>query len=576
MAAPTIPAGSRAPERGAAASKQAEEALRPTSAPLAGFSGTRRVPPPMNEPVKTYAPGSPEKAALKARLASMANERVDIPIIIGGEEIRTGETATAVMPHNHRHVLADWHKASSKHVEQAIVAAREARAEWANWAWEDRAAVFLKAAELLATTWRPTLNAATMLGQSKTVYQAEIDAACELIDFWRFNAQFAQDIYDEQPISSNVMWNQSDYRALEGFVYAVTPFNFTAIGGNLPTAPALMGNTVIWKPASTAMLSAYYVMQLLHEAGLPPGVINFVPGDAVEISNTLLASRELAGVHFTGSTGVFNSMWKTIGANMSQYATYPRIVGETGGKDFIVAHPSADPKALAVAIARGAFEYQGQKCSAASRVYVPKSLWNGVRDHTVAMMEDMRMGDVRDFRNFVGAVIDEKAFKKIGEYVEDAKKNAKVVAGGTVKGDEGYFIAPTLVETREPGYRLLCEEIFGPVVTAYVYDDSKWSETLEIIDKTSPYALTGAVFSNDRAAVRQASMALRNAAGNFYINDKPTGAVVGQQPFGGARASGTNDKAGSKLNLVRWVSARAVKETFASPRDWRYPFMAAE
>jgi 1-pyrroline-5-carboxylate dehydrogenase len=565
-----------APERVAAESKQAEQTLHPKSAPLAGFSGTRRVPQAVNEPVKNYAPGSPERAALKARLASMAAERPDIPIVIGGEEIRTGETATAVMPHNHKHVLADWHKASTKHVHQAIDAARKARADWGNWAWEDRAAVFLRAAELLATTWRPTLNAATMLGQSKTVYQAEIDSACELIDFWRFNAQFAQEIYDDQPQSSAGMWNMSDYRPLEGFVYAVTPFNFTAIGGNLPTAAAIMGNTVIWKPAATAMLSAHYIMKILEEAGLPPGVINFVPGDPIEISNVLLAHRDLAGVHFTGSTTVFNSMWKTIGANMSQYATYPRIVGETGGKDFIVAHPSADKQALAVAIARGAFEYQGQKCSAASRVYIPKSIWNDVRDRVVAMMEEIRVGDVRDFRNFMSAVIDEKSFKKINGYLDDARQNATIISGGTTHGDEGYFVKPTLVQAKTADYRLLCEEIFGPVVTAYVYDDSEWDEILETVDKTSPYALTGAVFANDRAAVRQAMMALRNAAGNFYVNDKPTGAVVGQQPFGGARGSGTNDKAGSKSNLMRWVSARSVKETFSPPHDYKYPFMAEE
>jgi 1-pyrroline-5-carboxylate dehydrogenase len=573
--AATIPA-TTPPEKAAAASRQAEDTLRPTSAPLAGFNGTRRVPIPVNEPVKNYAPGSPERAALKDRLASMANERPDIPLVIGGEEIRTGETATAVMPHDHKHVLADWHKASGKHVEQAIAAAAKAREEWSNWAWEDRAAVFLKAAELLSTSWRSTLNAATMLGQSKTAFQAEIDSACELIDFWRFNARFAQDIYDEQPQSTTQMWNQTDHRPLEGFVYAVTPFNFTAIGGNLPAAPAIMGNTVIWKPASTAMLSAYYVMQLLREAGLPPGVINFVPGDPIEISNTLLAHRDLAGVHFTGSTFVFNNMWKTIGASMSNYRSYPRIVGETGGKDFIVAHPSADAQAVAVAIARGAFEYQGQKCSAASRVYVPRSIWPQVRDSTVAMMEQMRMGDVRDFRNFLSAVIDEKAFKKISGYLDDARKNATIVSGGVAKGDEGYFIKPTLVEAKTPDYRLLCEEIFGPVVTAYVYDDSKWGDTLNVIDRTSPYALTGAVFANDRAAVRQATMGLRNAAGNFYINDKPTGAVVGQQPFGGARASGTNDKAGSKSNLMRWVSQRSIKETFAPPTEFAYPFMAEE
>jgi len=567
---------SSAPSRSAAESEQAERTISPRSAPLTGFSGTRRVPPPTNEPVKSYAPGTPERAELKRRLAEMAQERVEIPIFIGGKEHRTGELAQSVMPHNHKHVLGDWHKASTKHVHMAIDAAKAARVEWANWAWEDRAAVFLKAAELLATTWRQTLNAATMLGQSKTVFQAEIDAACELIDFWRFNPAYAQELYDEQPQSNNTMWNQLDYRPLEGFVYAVTPFNFTSIAGNLPTAPALMGNTVIWKPAASAMLSAYYLMRLLEEAGLPPGVINLVPGDPVEISNILLSHRELAGVHFTGSTGVFNSMWKTIGANMSQFATYPRIVGETGGKDFIIAHPSADPQALAVAIARGGFEFQGQKCSAASRVYVPRSMWNDVRDRTVAMMDDMKMGDITDFRNFVGAVIDEKAFGKISNYLEDARKNAKVVAGGVAKGDEGYFIKPTLVETNKADYRLLCEEIFGPVVTAYVYDDFKWNATLEVIDRTSPYALTGAVFANDRGAVREAAMALRNAAGNFYVNDKPTGAVVGQQPFGGARGSGTNDKAGSKLNLVRWVSARAIKETFSPPREYKYPFMAEE
>jgi 1-pyrroline-5-carboxylate dehydrogenase len=557
-------------------SSAAEQTVIPTSvpAPLAAFSGTRRVPPPTNEPIKSYAPGSSERATLKERLKDMASERIEIPIIIGGKEIRSGETAQAVMPHNHRHVLGDWHKATTKHVRQAIDAARAARADWGNWAWEDRAAVFLKAAELLATTWRSTLNASTMLGQSKTVFQAEIDAACELIDFWRFNPAYAQELYDEQPQSNNMMWNQLDYRPLEGFVYAVTPFNFTSIGGNLPTAPALMGNTVIWKPASSAMHSAYYLMRLLEAAGLPPGVINLVPGDAAAISNVLLSDRELAGVHFTGSTSVFNNMWKTIGANMSQYATYPRIVGETGGKDFIVAHPSADRQALAVAIARGGFEFQGQKCSAASRVYIPRSMWNDVRDRTVAMIDDMQMGDITDFRNFMGAVIDERSFTKISEYLDDARSNASIITGGIAKGEDGYFIKPTLIEAKDPGYRLLCEEIFGPVVTAYVYDDDQWSETLEIIDKTSPYALTGAVFANDRAAVREAMLALRNAAGNFYVNDKPTGAVVGQQPFGGARASGTNDKAGSKLNLMRWVSARSIKETFSPPLDYKYPFMA--
>ncbi|GAC1413785.1 MAG: L-glutamate gamma-semialdehyde dehydrogenase [Gemmatimonadaceae bacterium] len=543
---------------------------------LTGFNGNRRVPPPVNEPVKGYAPGSPERAALKERLRSMSSERIDIPIIIGGKEVHTGELAESVMPHNHRHVLAQWHRAGAANIDQAVAAAREAARDWANWAWEDRAAVFLKAAELLATTWRPTLNAATMLGQSKTAFQAEIDAACELIDFWRFNPHYAQSLYDEQPLSDRSIWNQLDYRPLEGFVYAVTPFNFTSIAGNLPTAPALMGNTVIWKPASSAMLSAYYIMRLLEEAGLPPGVINFVAGDAALISDKLLGHRDLAGVHFTGSTGVFNDMWKTIGASMSRYKSYPRIVGETGGKDFIVAHQSADPVALSVAIARGGFEYQGQKCSAASRVYIPESIWPEVRDRTVAIMKDIRMGDVTDFRNFMGAVIDKKAFTKIAEYLEHGRKNATVVSGGVASGEDGYFIEPTLIETKDPAYRLLCEEIFGPVVTAHVYPDNRWAETLKIVDDTSPYALTGAVFSRDRQAIREASLALRNAAGNFYVNDKPTGAVVGQQPFGGARGSGTNDKAGSKLNLVRWISPRAVKETFSPPTDYRYPFMAEE
>jgi 1-pyrroline-5-carboxylate dehydrogenase len=542
----------------------------------AGFNGVRRVPQPYNEPIKAYAPGSAEKASLKARLMAMADERPEIGPIVGGKEARTGDLARAVMPHNHGHALAEWHKASARTVQDAIDAAARARRDWAEWPWEDRAAVFLKAAELLAGPWRATLNAATMLNQSKTAFQAEIDSACELIDFWRYNCFFAQQLYEEQPVSSPGTWNQLDYRALEGFVFALTPFNFTSIGGNLPTAPALMGNTVVWKPASSAVLSGYYIMKILEAAGLPPGVINFVPSDPAVISPVVLGSPHLAGVHFTGSTGVFNSMWKTIGANMSAYRSYPRIVGETGGKDFIVAHASADPAALAVAVARGSFEYQGQKCSAASRVYVPRSLWDDVRDRTVAIMEDIKVGDVADFRNFMGAVIDRKAFDKISEYIQDGFKNASVISGGSAQGDVGYFIEPTLVETRDPGYRLLCEEIFGPVVTAYVYDDDKWEQTLEVVDRTSPYALTGAIFAQDRAAIGPAAAALRNAAGNFYINDKPTGAVVGQQPFGGARGSGTNDKAGSKLNLVRWVSTRAIKETFVPPTDYKYPFMAEE
>jgi 1-pyrroline-5-carboxylate dehydrogenase len=538
------------------------------------FNGHRRVPLPVNEPVRSYAPGTSERASLKARLKTMAGEKIDMPLIIGGKEVKSGECGRAVMPHDHAHVLGDYHKATEKHVLQAVDAAQKAQKEWASWSFGDRAAVLLKAAELLTTSWRDTINAATMLGQSKTAFQAEIDAACEIIDFWRFNVAYAQELLDEQPTSDHTMWNQLEYRGLEGFVYAVTPFNFTSIAANLPTAPALMGNTVVWKPASSAMYSAYHLMKLYEEAGLPPGVINFVPGDATMVSKILLSHRDLAGVHFTGSTEVFNDMWKTIGASMGSYRSYPRIVGETGGKDFIVAHASADVGALAVAIVRGGFEFQGQKCSAASRVYVPRSIWNAVRERAVAMIDEIRMGDIQDFRNFMGAVIDRRAFEKIGEYVDHAKKNATIVAGGKVDGSQGYFISPTIVETPDPGYRLLCEEIFGPVVTAHVYDDAKWSETLGIVDSTSPYALTGAVFSQDRKAILEATSALRNAAGNFYINDKPTGAVVGQQPFGGARASGTNDKAGSKLNLVRWVSARTLKENFAPPRDYRYPFMA--
>ncbi|HEY8794340.1 MAG TPA: L-glutamate gamma-semialdehyde dehydrogenase [Gemmatimonadaceae bacterium] len=563
------------PEQGAESAASARNAELAQGS-VFGFNGHRRTPPPINEPIRSYAPGTPERAELKARLDSMAAEHVDIPIVIDGREIRTGETTRVVMPHAHQHVLADWHAATVSHVAQAIDAAERARADWGNWPFEERAGVFLRAAELLSTRYRATLNAATMLGQSKTAFQAEVDAACELADFWRFNVHFAERLYSDQPISDRGIWNQTDYRPLEGFIYAVTPFNFTAIGGNLPTAPALMGNTVLWKPSSTAMLSAYYVMQILTEAGLPPGVINFLTGDAAAISNAALSHRHFAGLHFTGSTTVFNMMWKQIGANTSSYRTYPRIVGETGGKDFIVAHPTADAEALAVAIIRGGFEYQGQKCSAASRVYIPQSLWGEVRDRVVAMMKEIKVGDVRDFRNFMGAVIDKRAFDKISGYLDDAKKNATVIAGGTARGETGYFIDPTFVEAKDAGYRLMCEEIFGPVVTAFVYPDAKFVEILDTVNRTSPYALTGSIFARDRGAVQKAMFMLRDAAGNFYINDKPTGAVVGQQPFGGARASGTNDKAGSMLNLARWVSARSVKETFAPPHDFRYPFMGAE
>src|SRR3954469_20076188 len=463
----------------------------------AQFNGHRRVPPPVNEPVRQYAPGSAERASLKAKLAAMAAETIDMPLIIGGKECRTGETTASVMPHDHAHVLGRYHTATPALVDEAIAAAREAHREWSGWSFDERAAVFLKAAELLTTTWRDVLNGATMLGQSKTAFQAEIDAACEIIDFWRFNVHYGQELLDEQPISDRTMWNQLEYRALEGFVYAVTPFNFTSIAANLPTAPALMGNTVIWKPASSAVYSAYHLMRLFEAAGLPPGVINFVPGNAAMISKTLLSNRDLAGVHFTGSTEVFNDMWKTIGASMSSYRSYPRIVGETGGKDFVIAHPSADVAAFTTAVVRGGYEFQGQKCSAVSRIYVPRSMWNEARDRLVSMIDDIKMGDIQDFRNFMGAVIDKRAFDKISEYVEHARGKAKIVAGGKVDGKKGYFISPTLVETTDPGYRLLCEEIFGPVVTAHVYDDAKWGQTLETVDRTSPYALTGAVFAND-------------------------------------------------------------------------------
>jgi 1-pyrroline-5-carboxylate dehydrogenase len=544
--------------------------------PAAPVNGIRRVPQPVNEPVKSYAPGSPEKGELKRRLAAMSAECADIPVVVGGKEIRTGDLVDVRSPHDHQRVIGRFHRARPEDVQAAITAAAEAQKEWSAWRWEDRAAVMLRAAELLATTWRSTLNAATMLGQSKTVYQSEIDAACEMTDFFRFNVHFAQELYTEQPVSSPGMWNQTDYRHLEGFVYAVTPFNFTAIGGNLTSAPALMGNTVLWKPASSSMLSSWYMYQLMVEAGLPPGVINFLPGDASAVSSVALSDPGLAGVHFTGSTGVFNSMWETIGKNMNRYRSYPRIVGETGGKDFIVAHPSADAKAVAVGIVRGAFEYQGQKCSAASRAYIPKSLWKDVLQYAQEMIAEIKMGDVADFRNFMGAVIDKKAFTSITEYVTEAHKSAKVLAGGKFNSEKGWFIEPTLVQTDNPSYRLLCEEIFGPVMTVYVYDDAKWAETLQIVDQTSPYALTGAVFARERRAILEAHTALRNAAGNFYVNDKPTGAVVGQQPFGGARGSGTNDKAGSKMNLMRWVSARTIKETFVPPTDYKYPFMAEE
>jgi 1-pyrroline-5-carboxylate dehydrogenase len=540
------------------------------------MSGTSNIPNPHNEPVLSYAPGAAERAALKRALTDVGGEQPDIPAVVGGREIRSGVTQDVVSPHCHARVLARLHQADHATIDAAVAAAVEAQRDWAQWRFEDRAAVFLKAADLLAATYRQRLNAATMLGQSKTAYQAEIDSACELIDFLRFNVHYAERIYREQPDSAPGAWNRMDHRPLEGFVYAITPFNFTAIGGNLPTAPALMGNTVVWKPAHTAALSNWHFFKLLEEAGLPPGVINFLPGDPIDVSRTLLASRDLAGVHFTGSTTVFRSLWKTIGENLEHYRVYPRIVGETGGKDFILAHPSADVDALAVAMVRGAYEYQGQKCSAASRVYIPDTLWPAVRDRVVAMIEDIRMGDVADFRNFMGAVIDRRAFTRIREHLDQARSapGVQIVAGGGTDDSVGYFVQPTLLQAEDPAYRTMCEEIFGPVLSVHVYPAARWTETLDLVDRTSPYALTGAVFSRDRAALVEADRVLRQAAGNFYVNDKPTGAVVGQQPFGGARASGTNDKAGSILNLLRWVSPRSIKETLVPPKDYRYPFMA--
>ena len=540
--------------------------------------GIYQVPPPVNEPVKGYAPGSPERRSLQARLASMAAERIEVPLVIGGKELRTGRLAQAVMPHDHAHVLADVHMGGEAEVALAIEAARKAKAAWSEMPWEQRVAIFLKAADLLAGPWRDTLNAATMLNQSKTCFQAEIDSACELADFFRFNAHFYAQILREQPESSAGVWNRTEHRPLEGFVFAATPFNFTSIAGNLPTAPALTGNTVVWKPASTALLSAHYLMKLLEAAGLPPGVINLVPGSGRAVGDPVLASPELAGIHFTGSTAVFNGMWRTVGQNLDRYRVYPRLVGETGGKDFILAHPSADVQALAVAIVRGAFEFQGQKCSAASRAYVPSNLWPRLKEILVPMVEGIAMGDVCDFSNFMGAVIDANSFQDQKGAIEEAKAapDASILVGGQCDDRKGYFVRPTIIETSNPHYRTLEVELFGPVITLHVYPEDRWAETLRLVDETSPYALTGAVFSQDRQAVLEAIRGLRNAAGNFYVNDKPTGAVVGQQPFGGARKIGTNDKAGSMLNLLRWISPRTIKETFVPATDYRYPFLAKD
>ena len=536
------------------------------------------VPPPRNEPILGYAPGSAEKTAVKARLTEFTDGSVEIPLLIGGREVTTGDLGDCILPHDHQRRVATYHRGNADTVDQAIAAAAAARADWSAMPWESRAAIFLKAAELLAGRYRQVLNAATMLNQSKTVFQAEIDAACELIDFWRFNASYLPEIYEQQPQSAPGMWNFVEYRALEGFIFAVTPFNFTSIAGNLPTSPALMGNTVVWKPASTSVFSAYWLMKLFEEAGLPPGVINLVPGRGGEIGNPAMAHPDLGGVHFTGSTEVFQGMWRTVGANIAGYKSYPRIVGETGGKDFVFAHVSAAPEELAAALIRGAFEYQGQKCSAASRAYVPESLWSGIRDRLISVVEAIPYGDVADFTNFMGAVIDKATFDKLQGYIDRAKSDsaADVICGGVCDDSTGYFISPTIIQAHDPHYATMETELFGPILTIYVYKDSDYEHTLELCDRTSPYALTGAIFGRDRAAINQASDTLRHAAGNFYINDKPTGAVVGQQPFGGSRASGTNDKAGSIINLLRWSSQRTVKETLVPATDWRYPFLAKD
>jgi len=541
--------------------------------------GIFRVPEPHNEAVLGYAPGSPERAELRVRLDELTSRQLEIPLVIGGEEVRTGDTFGAVMPHRRSHVLATVHKAGAAEVERAIAASAEAWHDWSRTPWEDRATVFLRAAELLAGPWRQTLNGATMLGQSKTAHQAEIDAACELVDFWRFNVKYMTRIYEEQPISSPGVWNRMEYRPLEGFVFAVTPFNFTSIAGNLPTSAALMGNTVVWKPASTAAYSAHFLLELYEAAGLPPGVINLVSGSGAAVGDPALASPHLAGIHFTGSTAVFNGMWKTVGENVGSYRNYPRIVGETGGKDFIVAHASADVDALAAAIVRGSFEYQGQKCSAASRVFAPSNLWPQLRERLVEEVKGLKMGDVADFTNFVGAVIDAASFATQKQAIEEANASAgkaSVLVGGGTDDSDGWFVQPTVIETSDPDFRTMREELFGPVVTAFVYDESRYEEALDLIDRGAPYGLTGAVFARDLRAVETARERLRYAAGNFYVNDKPTGAVVGQQPFGGARASGTNDKAGSMWNLIRWVSPRAIKDTFVPPTDYRYPYLGPE
>lgn len=540
-------------------------------------TGFYNVPKAVNEPVKSYAPNSPERLELMATYKKMYNEKVDIPIYIGGKEIRTGKTVSIHPPHEHKHTVGNYHLAEKRHIEDAVNTSMDARKKWAATPWQDRAAIFLKAADLLAGPYRARMNAATMIAQSKNVFQAEIDAACEMIDFFRFNVEFMTEIYANQPISSPGIWNRMEYRALEGFVYAITPFNFTSIAANLPAAPAMMGNVVVWKPARTQVYSAQIIMELFKEAGLPDGVINMVTGNSAMITEVLLDSKHFSGIHFTGSTGVFNSFWEQIGKNVNQgkYISYPRIVGETGGKDFVWMHPSADAKQVATALIRGSFEYQGQKCSASSRAYIPKSKWDEVKKQLQADLKSMKMGPPDDTSNFINAVIDDRAFNKLSKYIDNAKNDtdAEIIAGGNYDNSIGYFIEPTIILAKDPNYVTMCTEIFGPILTIYVYEDAEWENTLALVDSTSPYALTGAIFSTDRYVIDIATKALENAAGNFYINDKPTGALVGQQPFGGARGSGTNDKAGSVWNLLRWVSNRTIKETFVPPTDYRYPFL---
>ena len=538
-------------------------------------NGFFNVPVAVNEPVKSYAPGSPEREAVSEAYKSMINSKVEVPLYINGKDVKTGNTRTMSPPHDHQHIVGEYHLAEKSHIDDAIATALEARKTWSQMPWEQRAGIFLKAAELIAGPYRAKINAATMIAQSKTIHQAEIDAACEFIDFLRFNVQFMTDIYMEQPESTSDAWNRVEYRPLEGFTYAVTPFNFTAIAGNLPACMALMGNVVVWKPSDSQVYSAKVIMDVFKEAGVPDGVINVVFGDPVMITNTVLASPDFSGLHFTGSTYIFKELWKQIGENIHNYKTYPRIVGETGGKDFIVAHKSANAKQVATAIARGAFEFQGQKCSAASRAYVPNGIWEDVKRHLVEDIASFKMGSPEDMSNFITAVIHEGSFDKLASYIDAAKtdSNAEIIAGGGYDKSKGYFIEPTVIVTSDPKYTTMCTELFGPVITIFVYEDNAYAETLKLVDETSEYALTGAIISTDRYAVEEATKALQNSAGNFYINDKPTGAVVGQQPFGGARASGTNDKAGSAQNLLRWVSPRLIKETFVTPTDYRYPFL---